>query len=233
MLRQLLYYYGLLATVVQSVRWLLRKSWTMFGLVMSLFICHVSAFNMTQQDSMGVLDVISDGFLMTVLTSDIILAKMAGHELHPWVIGGNLGTVFHFPTTMLALTFIYYAAIFGDFCWYLNLLLLATCRNVYVDGFFDMCHIGHKRAFQRALALGNRLFVGMINDKDASQYKHPPIMSLVEWCAKVEACKAVTKAILNALFLIYKEYIKEHQIHVVSVEKSTWKSTPIPRMILL
>ena len=32
------------------------------------------------------IDVISDGFFMSILISDVTLAKMAGRELHPWVI---------------------------------------------------------------------------------------------------------------------------------------------------
>jgi len=33
-----------------------------------------------------VMDVICDGFFMAVLTTDVTLAKMAGREIHPWVV---------------------------------------------------------------------------------------------------------------------------------------------------
>lgn len=94
---------------------------------------------------------------------------------------------------------------------------LLLLLQVYCDGIYDLCHIGHKKAFQNALSLGNRLFVGVVGDKDASNYKRPPIMTGAERCAEVEACKAVTKVIPNApCFGLTQEFLDEHQIHVVA-----------------
>lgn len=117
----------------------------------------------------GMADVICDGLFMAVLTSDLTLAKMAGRELHPWVVLMSLATVFS-HSTILALVVTYYVAVFADLCAYLNLPLLTTCRNVYCDGIYDLCHCGHKIAFQNALTFGNRLYVGVVGQKDASKF---------------------------------------------------------------
>jgi cytidyltransferase-like protein len=120
-------------------------------------------------------------------------------------------------TVIFSLCLVYYIAVFGDLCHHMNLPLLSVCRNVYCDGVYDLCHIGHKNLFKRALTNGNRLFVGVCNDEDCSGYKRPPIMNHAERCAEVEACKAVTKVIPNApCFGITQEFLDKHQIHVVA-----------------
>lgn len=100
-------------------------------------------------------------------------------------------------TAIFVLCCVYYIAVFGDLCHHLNMPLLTVCRNVYCDGVYDLCHIGHKNLFKRALTYGNRLFVGVCNDEDCSNYKRPPIMTSAERCAEVAACKAVTKVSLG------------------------------------
>jgi choline-phosphate cytidylyltransferase len=175
------------------------------------------------------LDVICDGLFLTVLTSDLTLAKMARRELHPWVVLMSLAAVLS-HSVILILVATYYIAVFCDLCFYLNLPLLATCRNVYCDGVYDLCHIGHKRAFQKALALGNRLLVGVVNDHDASSYKRPPIMTHAERCQEVEACKAVSKVIPNApCFGITQEFLDEHNIHVVAMGEEYLTRYPDPK----
>ncbi|CAK0885200.1 unnamed protein product [Prorocentrum cordatum] len=71
-------------------------------------------------------------------------------------------------------------AVFTDLSVHMNLPLLTVCRNVYCDGIYDLCHIGHKNLFREALKLGNRLFVGVVGDTDANAYKRPPVMSAAE-----------------------------------------------------
>lgn len=74
----------------------------------------------------------------------------------------------------------------------MNLPLLTTNVNVYCDGVYDLCHIGHKNLFKSALKFGTRLYVGVVGDKDAMNYKRPPIMSMEERAAEVcSMCCAV------------------------------------------
>lgn len=174
------------------------------------------------------LDVICDGLFMAVLTSDLIVAKMAHRQLHSAVMLMSFAAVLS-HTVILCTVVNYYIAIFADLCHYLNLPLLTTCRNVYCDGVYDLCHIGHKKAFQNALRLGNRLFVGVVGDDDASTYKRPPVMTHAERCAEVEGCKSVTKVIPNApCFGLTHEFLEEHQIHVVAFGEEYLERYPDP-----
>jgi len=172
---------------------------------------------------------IYDGIFMTVITADICVSKMAKRELHPWIVCMAMASIFnHF--VILVLTVIYYAVIFADCCHYMNLPLLSCCRNVYCDGVYDLCHIGHKNAFRRALSYGNRLFVGIMGDADCATYKRPPVMSHAERCAEVEACKSVTKVIPNApCFGLTQEFIDKHRIHVVCVGVEYQERWPDPK----
>ena len=227
-------YYGLFcAAILQSLRLPYQPhGWTKFGLLMSLLMRLVPALLIqagVQTSPLNQMDVLIDGLFMAVLTSDVVLAKMAGRELHPWVVLMSLAAVLSYGV-ILVLVAVYFIGVFSDLCFYLNLPLLATCRNVYCDGIYDLCHIGHKRAFQKSLALGNRLFVGVVGDEDASHYKRPPIMSAAERCAEVEACKAVTKVIPNApCFGLTQEFLDEHQIHIVAMGEEYIDKYPDPK----
>merc|ERR1712146_600925 len=89
-------------------------------------------------------------------------------------------------------------------------------RNVYIDGVFDLCHIGHKRLIEYALSHGNRLVVGVLSDEDCVGYKRKPIMTLDERCTEVRSCRWVSQAIPSAPANgLTEEFLKEHNIHVV------------------
>jgi cytidyltransferase-like protein len=214
--------------------------WSRFGLSASLLMRLIPALlyfqvgperrhDGTTGGTLGMADVICDGLFMAVLTSDVTLAKMAGRELHPWVVLMSLAAVFS-HSVILTLCITYYIAVFADLCAYLNMPLLTTCRNVYCDGIYDLCHIGHKLLFQNALQYGNRLYVGVVGDEDAMKYKRPPIMTAAERCAEVEACKAVTKVIPDApCFGLTREFLDEHQIHVVAYGQEYLERYPDPK----
>jgi len=221
-------YYGMFAAaVVNSAMLPDDHSWTRFGLLVSLLMRLVPAL-LLQAVPVNYMDIICDGLFMAVLTSDLSLAKMARRELHPWVVLMSLASVLSY-SVILTLVAVYFIGVFSDLCFYLNLPLLAVSRNVYCDGVYDLCHIGHKRAFQNALKHGNRLFVGVVGDEDASHYKRPPIMTHAERCAEVEACKAVTKVIPNApCFGLTQEFLDEHQIHVVAFGEEYLERWPNP-----
>lgn len=162
-------------------------------------------------------DVILDGMFMSVVTTDIIVAKMANRELHSWVVMMTFCVIMpQLQMVILCFVALYYICVFVDLCWFMNLPLLSRCQNVYCDGIYDLCHCGHKNLFKAALKNGNRLYVGVINDKDCSEYKRKPIMTHEERCAEVEACKHVTKVIPDApCFGITEDFLQRHRIHVV------------------
>jgi len=175
-------------------------------------------------------DVITDGLFMSLVTSDLILSKMAGRELHPWVTMVAMMIIMpHLQFLILAFTCFYYIAVFTDLSVHMNLPLLTVCRNVYCDGIYDLCHIGHKNLFREALKLGNRLFVGVVGDTDANAYKRPPVMSAAEREAEVGNCKCVTKVIPNApCFGLTEEFIRQHRIHRVAFGQEYLERFPNP-----
>jgi len=118
---------------------------------------------------------------------------------------------------VIALLIFYYISVFGDLMNHLNLPLLQKCTNVYCDGVYDLCHVGHKNLFRKALSYGNRLIVGVVGDKDAKEYKRPPVMTAAEREAEVGSCKCVTKVVPNSpCFGLTKEFIEKHKIHKVA-----------------
>jgi len=161
------------------------------------------------------LDIVCDGLFMSIITTDIIVAKMAGRDLHPWlVVMAMVSLLSNF--LCLFLVFFYYITIVSEVALFMNLPLFSVVKNVYVDGIYDMCHLGHKLVFKKAIMLGTRLFVGVVNDEDATVYKRKPIMTTTEREEAVAACKYVHKVIPNAPCTgITKKFIKEHNIHVV------------------
>mmetsp|Transcript_24119 Transcript_24119/g.47919 ORF Transcript_24119/g.47919 Transcript_24119/m.47919 type:complete len:537 (+) Transcript_24119:136-1746(+) len=216
--------------VVKSLGLKTPHGWSRFGIFTALLMRSGPAIliHTGLATDYTVLDVICDGLFMAVLTSDITLAKMAGREIHPWVVVMSMATLFS-HAVILALVLVYYIAVFGDLCNYQNMPLLTVCRNVYCDGVYDLCHIGHKNAFREALRFGNRLFVGVVGDADASSYKRPPIMTSKERCNEVEACKSVTKVIPDApCFGLDQEFLDRHQIHVVAFGEEYLEKYPNP-----
>ena len=226
----MLYYMMYVTAVVKSCMLKNPHGWSRFGLSASLLMRFLPAIfiHIGPHFELSIADVINDGFFMAVLTSDITLAKMAGREIHPWVVLMSMCAVLSHPV-ILSCVIVYYIAVFADLCHYLNMPLMTVCRNVYCDGVYDLCHIGHKTLFRNALRYGNRLLVGVVGDEDASSYKRPPIMSAAERCAEVEACKSVTAVIPNApCFGLTPEFLDEHQIHVVAFGEEYAERYPNP-----
>jgi cytidyltransferase-like protein len=226
------YYVAYTAAIFECLVLPKELSWSRFGTLTSLLLrlgpALLHGLGLPNYEQ-SIADVMCDGFFMSVLTTDITLAKMAGREIHPWVVLMGFASSFSYSVTF-TLTAVYYIAVFGDLCHYMNLPLLTVCRNVYCDGVYDLCHIGHKNLFKRALTYGNRLFVGVVGDADASNYKRPPIMSHDERCAEVAGCKHVTKVIQNSpCFGLTQEFIDLHQIHVVAFGQEYLERWPDPK----
>jgi choline-phosphate cytidylyltransferase len=169
-----------------------------------------------REPSMG--QVLCDGLFLCILSSDIILAKMARRELHMLILVFAGASVLSDFVVIAAAAF-YHFVVFADICDYLQLPLLSPAVNVYCDGIFDLCHIGHKEQFRKAMVVtnGNRLLVGVCNDKDSSGYKRPPVMNENERYAVVGACKYVSEVIRDAPLISTAEFIQKHKIHLYAV----------------
>ncbi len=148
----------------------------------------------------------------------MVISRMANRELHPWVtIMTMVSMVSNFGIYVMVA--FYYTTIIVEISKFTKLPLLTNHINVYVDGIYDMCHIGHMKAFRNAQKFGTRLFVGVCSDEDATPYKRVPIMTTDERCNIVGACKFVDKVIPNAPCekgSLNEAFLKKHNIHIVA-----------------
>eukprot|EP00405_Crypthecodinium_cohnii_P019301 CAMPEP_0206472724 /NCGR_PEP_ID=MMETSP0324_2-20121206/32390_1 /ASSEMBLY_ACC=CAM_ASM_000836 /TAXON_ID=2866 /ORGANISM="Crypthecodinium cohnii, Strain Seligo" /LENGTH=488 /DNA_ID=CAMNT_0053947417 /DNA_START=144 /DNA_END=1611 /DNA_ORIENTATION=- len=158
-------------------------------------------------------------------------ATTTNRELHVWVVlMASLVVLPHLSFITCVFVAFYYVGVFADLMYHMNLPLLQVVRNVYCDGIYDLCHVGHKNLFRKALTLGNRLFVGVVGDDDANSYKRPPIMTAAERENEVASCKCVTKVIPNApCFGLTREFIEKHKIHIVAFGQEYLERFPDPK----
>eukprot|EP00741_Cyanophora_paradoxa_P013417 tig00020685_g12956.t1 len=160
-------------------------------------------------------EILADGLTLSLITSDLIVAKMAKRDLHPLIVIACMVSIFN-DLGAICLCAFYYFEIFYELSEALNMPVFSTVTNVYIDGIYDLCHVGHKNLFAAASKYGNRLLVGVCSDEDATPYKRKPIMTHEERCAEVAACKHVSAVIPNAPCSgIPREFLVKHNIHVV------------------
>lgn len=94
-----------------------------------------------------------------------------------------------------------------------------TDKVVYVDGTFDLFHVGHIEFLKRAKALGDFLIVGVHDDQTVNAIKgaNYPLMNLHERALSVLACRYVDEVILGAPYSVTKEILDgEYKISVVA-----------------
>jgi len=98
---------------------------------------------------------------------------------------------------------------------------------VYVDGSFDLFHIGHIETLKKAKSLGNFLIVGIHDDQTVNEHKGSnfPIMNLHERVLNVLACKYVDEVVIGAPWIITEDLIKSLNISYV-VQGSVSKLDP-------
>lgn len=95
---------------------------------------------------------------------------------------------------------------------------LATVQKpftVYMDGVFDLFHIGHLEAIKRCAELGEKVIIGVTGDADASDYKRPPIISQENRVAVVEAIKDVAYVVCPCPLVVTEAFMVEHGIDLV------------------
>ncbi|ELP85757.1 choline-phosphate cytidylyltransferase, putative [Entamoeba invadens IP1] len=88
---------------------------------------------------------------------------------------------------------------------------------VFIDGCFDMLHVGHYELFRIAKDMGKHLIVGIYDDEIVKQLKgkHFPIMNLKERTLNVLACKYVDEVIQKVPYVVSSQFLDEHNISVV------------------
>lgn len=88
-------------------------------------------------------------------------------------------------------------------------------RTVYMDGVFDLFHVGHLAAIRQCAARGDRVILGVTGDQDATGYKRKPIIPQEERVAIVSAMAEVDKVICPCPLVVTESFMKEHDIDLV------------------
>merc|ERR1712154_615193 len=94
---------------------------------------------------------------------------------------------------------------------------------IYIDGIFDLFHIGHIAALKAAKQLGTFLFVGLYDDETvrARKGKYFPLMNLQERVLNVLSCKYVDDILIGAPWKITKQVLKSLNIKYVVTTMNT------------
>lgn len=100
---------------------------------------------------------------------------------------------------------------------------------VYIDGTFDLFHVGHVETLKRAKSMGDYLIVGVHDDQTVNFYKGSnfPIMSLHDRVLCVLSTKFVDEVIIGAPWCVTKELITGFNIKIV-VQGTSLKNYPGP-----
>jgi len=217
-LSRTLFFWVFTYTVVNIFRLSSHNSVTKWSLMLCFMYLLVPSGLLIFNFKFSTSDIVGQGLVTAMITSDLVVARMAKRELHPWVVlismAGLLSNLFAF-----ILVPFYYSAVLFEVSTFTRLPLLTRLTNVYCDGIYDMPHLGHMTAFKNAAKFGTRLFVGVVNDKDATPYKRKPIMTAKEREAVVQSCKYVYNIIPDAPCekgLLNEEFIRKHRIHIVA-----------------
>eukprot|EP00696_Hemimastix_kukwesjijk_P014568 gnl/Hemi2/28603_TR9482_c0_g1_i1.p1 gnl/Hemi2/28603_TR9482_c0_g1~~gnl/Hemi2/28603_TR9482_c0_g1_i1.p1 ORF type:complete len:689 (+),score=210.55 gnl/Hemi2/28603_TR9482_c0_g1_i1:133-2067(+) len=96
-------------------------------------------------------------------------------------------------------------------------------KVIYIDGAFDLFHIGHIETLEKAKALGTFLLVGVHDDATVNQHKglNYPIMNLHERVLNVLACKYVDEVIIGAPWVITQDLMTTFNILKVVTGENT------------
>lgn len=88
---------------------------------------------------------------------------------------------------------------------------------VYVDGDFDLFHVGHLSFLEEARKQGDYVIVGLHSDSTVNMYKgsNHPIMSIHERTLSVLACRYVDEVAIDAPYVVTKELMDHFKVHVV------------------
>ncbi|ORX41848.1 Nucleotidylyl transferase [Piromyces finnis] len=92
-------------------------------------------------------------------------------------------------------------------------------KIVYVDGTFDLFHVGHIEFLKKAKELGDFLVVGVHDDMtvNAIKKRNYPIMNLNERVLSVLSCRYVDEVIIGAPYSVTKDVLnKVYKIDIVA-----------------
>jgi cytidyltransferase-like protein len=88
-------------------------------------------------------------------------------------------------------------------------------RTIYMDGVFDLFHVGHLEAIEQCAQLGDRVIIGVTGDLDAANYKRPPIVAQDARTAIVQALQHVDRVVCPCPLVVSKAFMEKEGIDLV------------------
>lgn len=101
----------------------------------------------------------------------------------------------------------------------------AEDKIVYIDGGFDLFHVGHADILKQAKAVGTYLMVGVWDDATVKARTGGPVMNLQERVLSVLSCRYVDEVVIGAPYVLSDELIKSNNISVVTTGSVQDRST--------
>jgi ethanolamine-phosphate cytidylyltransferase len=100
-------------------------------------------------------------------------------------------------------------------------------KIIYIDGAFDILHIGHIETLKKAKEMGDFLYVGVHDDFIVNKFrgKNYPILNLNERVFNLLALKYVDEVIIGAPWKVTDDMIQSLKINIV-VQGTTTKLDP-------
>jgi cytidyltransferase-like protein len=170
---------------------------------------------------------IFNGMLLGTLIGDIILSKITKRQLHPLIpIFFMISLIIPYTDPFFAL--LYFVTNVIDIANHLKIPILNPVVRMFVSGYFDGCHIGHKMLFLNASKHGTSLIVGVHSDDDSLTYKgKKPMNDINQRCYAVSQCEDVTEVIPSCEIIINEELIKKYKIHLVGMSEEYANNDPL------
>ena len=110
-----------------------------------------------------------------------------------------------------------------------------TDKIVYIDGAFDLFHVGHIETLRSAKALGTFLYVGIHDDPTVNLHKgsNYPIMNIYERVMNVLSCRFVDEVVIGAPWVVTQDLITTLNLHVVASGTNTKMDPTVEAAILV
>lgn len=97
-----------------------------------------------------------------------------------------------------------------------NREILEEDKVVYIDGVFDLFHIGHIEFLKKGKEFGTYLIVGVHDDQTAEKYRgKAPIMNIHERILSVLSCGVVDDVVIGSPYCVTQDLIDTLKISIV------------------
>lgn len=87
--------------------------------------------------------------------------------------------------------------------------------RVYMDGIFDLFHVGHLEAIKMMKQFGSHVIIGVVSDEDATEYKRKPIINELHRVEMLKQCKYVDEVIFPCPMTVTNDFLNLYKIDTV------------------